>query len=78
MFQDNAGKDVLLKLIAYTSQGNWSIVTWLILFTFLENGCNIGTPPVFRYSSGIKTLLEDDGEVRFYIMGQFLQYPSWK
>ena len=63
VFQDTTSKDTFLNLTAYTNQGNWSIITLLLLFSFLEYGCDFGTPPVFRYSSGIKALLKYDGEV---------------
>ena len=56
VFQDTTNKDVFLDLTAYTSQGNWSIITRLVLFSFLEYGCDVGTPPVLRYSSCVKAL----------------------
>ena len=63
MFQNTTSKDVFLNLTAFTIQGNWSIITGLVLFSLLEYGCDIGTPPVFKYSSCIKALLKYDGEV---------------
>ena len=52
----NTSMDMFLDLTAYASQGNWSIITQLVLFTFLEYGCDIDTPPVFRYSFCIEAL----------------------
>ena len=78
VFQDTTSKDVFLDFTAYTSQGNWSIITRLVLFSFLEYGCDVGTPPVLRYSSCVKALLKYNGEVWCDVMGQFLQDPSWK
>ena len=76
LFQDTTSKDMFLNLTAFTSQGNWSIITWLVLVSFLENGFDIGTASVFRYSSCIKALLKYDGEVWYNEMGQFLQDHS--
>ena len=41
VFQDTASEDMFLNLTAYTSQGNWSIITRLVLFSFLEYGCDV-------------------------------------
>ena len=76
MFQDTTSKDVFLDLTAYTSRGNLSIITQMVLFAFLEYGCDIGTPPVFGYSSCIESLQKYGGEVWCNVMGLFLLSSS--
>ena len=75
MFQETAGKDMFLDLAAYTSHGNWLMMARLVLFVFLELSCDIGTPPIFWYSSCIKALLKYD-EVWCSIISQLIYIHS--
>ena len=56
MFEDVTSDDLLLNLTAYASQGDWPIVAWFMLFSFLEYGSYVGYPPVLWYTYPVSRL----------------------
>ena len=58
MSHDAAVNDVFQDLACHRCQRDWSIVTGLMFISFLEDGADVGFPPILRYCARIQLLLE--------------------
>ena len=71
-----ADYDVLKDLAWHTCQGHWSVVSWIVVFSFFEDWGYVGTPPVSWYRACGEGRLEYDGQDRCDFFCKFFQHPG--
>ena len=60
VFERMADDTMLQQLAANTGERHWSVVSWILACTLLENSCNLCISPVSRYDALAEGRVEDD------------------